>query len=479
MVGNLSKEKIIIYGAGDYGKKLLMNLLICGKSNSIMGFAVSNLEGAPYEWDGYPVRIYDEYKFVLSKCIVYIAISPLHSLEVEKRVREDGALEVRTLTREWFRGVKGKVEQYCLSQPIDSKSILFYCYNRKGFRCNCKYLAQALRKIDRKLKIFWDVDNKSRDELPDWVIPLERDTLAYYLVVYTSSVIVTNEGKDNSIKKRDGQVFIQTWHGAGPFKKVGIDVPEYDQETKQKLIEEFAQYDICVSCTDALDYEYRHAFGYEGRILHTGFPRNDLFFRNTDKIRRAVYEKYHIEKNKRIVLYAPTFRQEKEKSITHYNLNMNSVLVSLEKRFDCEFQLMYRLHYSIDHLEQTIFDGTNVTSYPDMQELLATADVLITDYSSSMWDFSLQHKPVFLYQGDISSYYGERGFYLDPSKWPYPKGDTTSELCIAIEKFDGDKYEEELELFWEKYKVYDDGHAAAKLAKIIGGMIKDDRSECV
>ena len=116
----------------------------------------------------------------------------------------------------------------------------------------------------------------------------------------------------------------------------------------------------------------------------------------------------------------------------------------------------------------TIFEeGIDVTGYTDTQELLLAADILITDYSSAMWDFSLQRKPVFLLYDDADEVEREVGFYRHPDTYPYPKGHTIGELCEAIENFDDESYQIALDDWFKEYGTYDDGHASEQVANHI------------
>ncbi|MCR5238229.1 MAG: CDP-glycerol glycerophosphotransferase family protein, partial [Lachnospiraceae bacterium] len=245
-----------------------------------------------------------------------------------------------------------------------------------------------------------------------------------------------------------------------------VDVPDYDNEIKERIVKEFAKYDVCISCSDALDYEYRHAFGYKGEVLHTGYPRNDIFFRADTHIKNKIYELFGLDKNKGIILYAPTFRNIREKSVSRYDLDLDKIIQAAENRFGMKYQVVYRFHYNLSDVysdSQLFSRGVNATSYPDMQELLLAADILLTDYSSSMWDFSLQRKPVFLYHSDLDLYMSDRGFYSRPDEWPYPSGRSTEELCREITTFDSELYRMKVDEFFEKYGSYDDGHATERV----------------
>ena len=132
--------------------------------------------------------------------------------------------------------------------------------------------------------------------------------------------------------------------------------------------------------------------------------------------------------------------------------------------------MLYRFHhylYALGMPQNYYADAIDVTYYPDIQELLVAADVVITDYSSLMWDFSLQRRPVFLYQNDEKDYENDRGFYSPVSEWPYPKAHTQDELVDTIMHFDNDEYINKLNAFFEKYGSCDDGHAAERVVKRI------------
>ena len=149
---------------------------------------------------------------------------------------------------------------------------------------------------------------------------------------------------------------------------------------------------------------------------------------------------------------------------------MCKILGALRNRFKNEFVLLYRFHHQLYNSKERIEfyeNGIDVTLYPDIQELLVAADVVITDYSSLMWDFSLQRKPVFLYQSDAKEYENNRGFYAPVSEWPYPQAHTQDELIELIVHFDNEAYLRELNLFLEKYGSCDDGHASERVVKRI------------
>ena len=117
---------------------------------------------------------------------------------------------------------------------------------------------------------------------------------------------------------------------------------------------------------------------------------------------------------------------------------------TLEARFGGEWVILLRMHYYLSDkaMSSALPFLRNATDYPDMQDLLLSADVLLTDYSSCMWDFSLLHKPCFLYARDIAEYRGERDFYTPIESWPFPLAANNDELAEVIAQFDADRYRE-------------------------------------
>ncbi|NLE03910.1 MAG: hypothetical protein GX638_03775, partial [Crenarchaeota archaeon] len=115
----------------------------------------------------------------------------------------------------------------------------------------------------------------------------------------------------------------------------------------------------------------------------------------------------------------------------------------------------------------------NASSWPDMQELLAASDMLITDYSNVMFEFSLQKKPVFLYAVDINTYKEERDFYFDLEKLPYPTAQNNYELNELIKQYDQKRYEEKLLSFMQSIGIKETGFASQKVVEYIDRLIKD------
>jgi CDP-glycerol glycerophosphotransferase len=169
-----------------------------------------------------------------------------------------------------------------------------------------------------------------------------------------------------------------------------------------------------------------------------------------------------------IMLYAPTYRGPIENAVPVAGFDIPNALNALSKRFRKKFVCLFRRHsYFIK--ETNIDDNSviDVSVYPDMQELLCAADVLITDYSSSMWDFSLTYKPCFLYVPDLENYKAERDFYVPPEKWPFPLAQTNAGIEKNILAFDNEKYREDVKRHHAEFVSYDSGSAREAVADLV------------
>jgi CDP-glycerol glycerophosphotransferase len=208
------------------------------------------------------------------------------------------------------------------------------------------------------------------------------------------------------------------------------------------------------------------------KYLSIGMPRNDIFFKDNRDSILLLKNKLNISKEVGIVLYAPTHRSNMKNSLAVMNkaienLDIDKLKYQLEKKFGKEFICLFRGHPGF--LNKLQCNGTiNVSSYSDMQELLLIADVLISDYSSCTWDFSLTSKPCFLFTPDLDQYLShDRGFYTPIEQWPYPLARTNEELCENIINFDKTEYVTKVKKHYEDMGSYEQGTATEQVTKIL------------
>jgi CDP-glycerol glycerophosphotransferase len=203
------------------------------------------------------------------------------------------------------------------------------------------------------------------------------------------------------------------------------------------------------------------------KFLPFGMPRNDIFFSDNRLQREKVIDYFGIKKTVKIVLYAPTFRGDHlhlEK--VNYNFDTNKILQILQIKFENDFVLLFRPHHNYGNN----CDISNIISaydYPDMQELLFAADILITDYSSSMWDFSLMYKPCFIFAPDMEKYKTTRGFYTPIEEWPFPVAKTDEEFVDNIQNFNIEAYIQNVKQHHLNLGSYETGTATKQFCEFL------------
>ena len=212
---------------------------------------------------------------------------------------------------------------------------------------------------------------------------------------------------------------------------------------------------------------FKRAFWYDGEIFEQGTPRNDILFGEKNDLKKIVKDRLNIDNDKKIILYAPTFRKNNDLSV--YNINYKKTLSSLKEKFGGEWVFLVKLHpHLISKSKELVYgdDVMDVTSYDDIQELLSVADVLISDYSSLMFDFGLTERPCFLYVPDLESYIqSDRRLYFDINELPFISAKSNEELSNEIVNFDGDKYKKNLDKFSREIGSFESGKCCEELEK--------------
>lgn len=352
--------------------------------------------------------------------------------------------------------------------------MMCWAYTFKQYSCNPRYLTEHLLENNTEFEIFWvfrgNVDTSGVDKRIKCV---RYKSLRYFLLVNTSEFFITNARTDPYRiywHKRKGQKYVMLWHGGVALKRIEKDAEaqlSYSYLKKAKIDSKVC--DLMVSGCRFQTSLLKEKFWYDGEILERGIPRNDVFFNKArhPEMKERICHKYGISPDSRIVLYAPTFRRNK--SIEPYRIDWSRVVPELRKIYDTEkISVLLRLHPNLigkADASSLINDESviDVTRYHDMQELLCVSDLLITDYSSSMFDITMLKKPCMLYATDIEKY--NRGYYFDFAELPFPLARNEEELIGNIRTFDSAAYDESVESFFEKHiGLCEDGNASKAIA---------------
>ena len=361
--------------------------------------------------------------------------------------------------------------------PIKYKRIYFISFHGARFSCNPKYLyLHFLEKYGLKYQYVWELkDIKKKSLIPDSICVKIKSVKSFYYLL-TSRYIITNNDLAWYIPFRKKQLIVQTWHAGGAYKKVGKH-EAWDKVFIKEQKKCAQQVTYCVSsCRKFTEIQSSSKWFPEEKFINTGLPRNEIFF-YSDRVlnsKKKVFEYFNLKFNVKVLLYAPTFRGKPQlkaagTTVQYGIIKYLSVLQNLKDKFDGEWVLLYRGHHVDEAVARQLPDSVvDATKYEDMQELLCAADVLLTDFSSSMWDFALTGKPCFLYAPDLQQYIADRGFYTDPFTWPFPMAQNDAELARNILSFDETTYKKAVEKHLSDFGSYENKDACAKVCQAIG-----------
>lgn len=369
--------------------------------------------------------------------------------------------------------------------PVKENCILFSSFEGRQYSCNPKYLFKKItEEFGQKYSYVWVLNNKKsadyeyllQDGLEQKLKTVRFFSLSHFYYYLTAKYIISNLNIEPVIPKRKKQIFLATWHASGAYKNM-----DFSQTLKASLYKVSARdyrakkIDKFVSGCQAFTRVYTKTWNVnENKFLNCGLPRNDLFFEAGESLNRKKDEiraRLNLSEEYGCILFAPTYRglnNHNHKSF-RFDIDVKALLETCEKRFNKKFILLLKNHVDTDssnNLKDELV--RDVTWYSDMQELLLVSDILITDYSSSIWDFALLEKPGFLYTPDLQDYLKERGFYTPIEKWPFPFAASNEELRELIESFDEEKNKKKITGHFDLLGSFENGSACEKIIKELG-----------
>ena len=360
--------------------------------------------------------------------------------------------------------------------PLQNKIVATTMRGRK-YADNPRVLIERLQKENPRIDIVWLKDEKYDYEIPFGVRPISYHNLLRKIYeLSTAKVWINSHRIESYFRKRKGQFFIETWHGGLGIKKIELDLPRI-KKSKWELKEIRAmcgQADVLVSNSDFLSTIYRNAMGYKGEILKCGYPKNDVFFADNTKVTENVKTHFGLNDEK-LCLYAPTFRDDFERKgifdLSLFDIDVPQIKKSLRNRFGGEWEILIKWHpiltLYINENHITIPGTIDATDYQNMQELLLAADVVISDYSSCLFDVALRKIPCFIYAKDFDKYKEERGVYFEMDELPFTYARNNDELINNILTYNHDDYIERWKRFTIRTGLYETGHATEDIANKI------------
>ena len=349
--------------------------------------------------------------------------------------------------------------------PKNPKKAVCQSFYGRGYSDSPKAIAGEL--LARGWKVCWTVKGEEEAaSLPEGMIPLRVESPRAIFHLCTAGVWVDNARKWSFTRKRGKTLYVQTWHGF-PLKRIEGDAAEaLPADYLASARHDSQMCDLFLSNSRFLTDIYRRAFWYQGEVLEAGFPRNDLLSQPHPELGEKVRRALSLPEGKRLALYAPTFR--KDQGLSAYDMDYPRCVKALERRFGGEWLLLAKLHPNIaEKAGDMDLDPrfiVNASDYPDIQELYLACDVLLTDYSSVMFDYLVTGKPCFLYVNDLAAYKNDRNFYYDIDRLPFPRAEDNPQLEAAILGYDPQAQKQREEAFCWEFGLTESGTAAAQAA---------------
>lgn len=367
--------------------------------------------------------------------------------------------------------------------PIQKKKIVFCCIEGStGYSCNPKYIAEEfIRRMKngckKEYEMVWLVNDISK-HFPKEIKPVKNTLInrAYHLS--TAKIWIDNSRKQLEVRKRKGQIYIQTWHAKLGFKPTCLD--------RGKSFSKIA-YLVSKHDSDMIDYVLSNSKWYDdtlptgmiynGPTLRFGSPRCDILIKRNNRLYMELRKKYELSEAVKFIMYAPTFRggsqkTDREVTIDEGSLDYDRLLCALKDRFGGDWYVLLRLHPQLvaQHMKRNIENDRiiDISKEDDMYEILAGCDAFITDYSSAAFDAAVMRIPVFLYCYDYKDYQKERGSLLwELEKLPFLLAQDNDGLQSGIEGFDDTKYQEKLSKLFIDTQMVEDGKASERIVDFI------------
>ncbi len=345
--------------------------------------------------------------------------------------------------------------------------LVYYSFGGR-YSDNPRAIYEALSHRD-DLTHTWVLDPRHACGFPPGVRAVRRRSRQCSAALEAADIVVANTHIDARWNKGPDTVYLQTWHGT-PLKRIHFDAVWVAPGRLDRLLLDVARWDYLLSPNAFSTAALRGAFRFPGPVLETGLPRNDVLARpGADATRARVRRELGVPDGVTAVLYTPTWRDDVVDETGRQRFTLELDVDEFVKRLGDDHVLLLRAHYMLTRKTDPVDDPSvrDVSFYPDIRDLYLAADVLVTDYSSTMFDFAVTGKPMFFYTYDFSHYRDEvRGFYFDfVAEAPGPLFETTWELIEGILDVEAVRaqYAARYESFRHKFCHLDDGRATERV----------------
>ena len=380
---------------------------------------------------------------------------------------------------------RARYAKYYKNLLIDDKVILYDSYFGRGMICNPYAIFLELKNNEdfKDYTHVWVIEDKYGNEpvMEQFknhknVFAISRHSDDHLRYLASAKYIITNVSLPFYYCKKEGQVYVNTWHGT-PIKSLGYDMPD-SPVTISNVLRNFLSADYIVSANPFLTSIYLDKYKlkglYEGTIIEEGYPRNDRLFNTDSTAVLKLLDKYGVEvdSKKEIILYAPTW---KGSDYNHPSIDVDEYINfkrDLEAIIDTDkYQVLLKPHQVVykEMKKAGLMSDSLIPAFIDTNELLAVTDILISDYSSIFYDYLATDKPVLFYIPDIDEYKNYRGLYLSPDQLPGPCLTKVDQIGYVINNLEPhiNKYADAYKKAKEFACPMDDGSVAKRIVDVV------------
>lgn len=361
--------------------------------------------------------------------------------------------------------------------PAKKKLIIFESYLGKQYSCNPRAIFEYLQKNYPDYDMYWSVDPRYHTAFSEKGLKtLNRFSINWLIAMARAKYWVFNSRTPGWIPKPKHTVYLQTWHGT-PLKKLAADMDEVHmpgtttEKYKRNFLNESKRWDFLVSPNQYSSEIFERAFDFSKQMLETGYPRNDyLYTHNNESTIQHLKLQLNIPQDKKVILYAPTWRDNEYYEVGKYKFNLKLDLQKMKEILGDEYIILMRMHYLVaESMDISAYEGfaRDVSKHEDIRELYLISDILITDYSSVFFDYANLKRPMLFYVYDIDSYRDNlRGFYFDfEREAPGPLVKTTEEVIKQIQHFNQVDSNIQYNSFYQRFCYLENGESSRKVVE--------------
>ena len=368
--------------------------------------------------------------------------------------------------------------------PCDDKTVLFVSFHGRGYSDNPKAIYEYMRsqKQFAKYRFVWAIKHRREKNIQiEGAKIIEYFSIPYFFYLARSRYWIVNCKLPTYVLKKPGQIYLQTWHGT-PLKRLAHDIQLEEgasfyrsRMTADQMVHTYdvdvAKYTYMISPNHFSTEVFQSAFRINReRLIETGYPRNDILSNYTEKDKQDVLKKYGLPADKKIILYAPTWR-DNQFNTSGYLFELKVDFKMWKEILGQDYIILYKPHYLIINKmkKDKVLEGFvyEINADAEISELYIISDILITDYSSVFFDYAILKRPIYFYMQDIAEYQHElRGFYLDIYK-DLPGSIYETEKPMLEDIAEGVFDYKRLDKFNERFNYLEDGKGAKRVVDIL------------